>query len=387
MRSSPSSAGPSTGLKALAISVPDRVLLNDHWHENYPEVVAETEKRIWMWKKPEDFDEGSHAFNCEMAPFATDPFRGARKRRFLPPGSKALDLELDAARKALTAAEITVDDVDLLINTSFPPDTNAIGNAAFIARGLGLHSAAWNLETACSSALLAFQTAASLVKAGQYRQVLVVISCTYSRTTVEEDPISWGIGDAAIAMVVGEVEEGYGHLGSHSVHSGETCDSFRYDLEMRGENDEPSLRLRPGKDAARLVRELSEGYLQESTSKALDQAGLTIDDLDFCVFHTALAWYSPFCARVLGVDPERTINLYPIYANIGPALAGLNLFHAAQWDMIKKGDNVLVYSIGSVSSVCAVVMRWGDVALGAPPEDVTLEEYQERQKEYAELPR
>ena len=55
--------------------------------------------------------------------------------------------------------------------------------------------------------------------------------------------------------------------------------------------------------------------------------------------------------------------------------------------MIKPVDNVLVYSIGSVSSVCAVVMRWGDVALGSPPEDVHLEEYQERMKEYAELPR
>jgi 3-oxoacyl-[acyl-carrier-protein] synthase-3 len=79
------------------------------------------------------------------------------------------------------------------------------------------------------------------------------------------------------------------------------------------------------------------------------------------------------------------MNLYPIYANVGPALAGLNLFHAAQWGKLKKGDKVLVYSIGSVSSCCAVVMRWGDVALGEAPAGVELADLQAAENEYAEL--
>ncbi len=371
---------PAAGLRALAISVPDQVLTNDYWHENHPEIVAEAEKRIWMWKKPEDWSEGSKAFNLEMGPYVQDPFRGARKRRFLPPDGKALDLEVDAARKALDAARMSIDEIDLLISTSFPGDELGVGNSAFLARDLGLQGAAWNLETACSSGLVALQTACNLIRAGQHKNVLVVTSCTYSRTTVPSDPICWGIGDAAFAMVVGEVEEGYGFLGGHGRHSGETCDAIRYDLEPDGEN---YLRLRAGKSASRLIREVSEPYLEECSGKALAQAGLERGDVNFGIFHTALAWYAPFCARVLGFERQQTINLYPIYANVGPALLGLNLFHAAQWKKIAPGDRVLLYSIGSVSSACAVVLRWGDVALGPAPADVTLDELEELEAEFA----
>jgi 3-oxoacyl-[acyl-carrier-protein] synthase-3 len=377
-----SPTSPSIGLQALAVSVPDQVLTNDHWHENHPEIVAEAEQRIWMWKKPRDVAEGSEAFNREMAPYVTDPFRGARKRRFLPPGEKSLAMEADAARKALAAAGAAAEDVDLLICTSFLPDSTGIGGATFLAQELSLKGAAWNLETACSSNLLAFQTACGLVKAGQYKRVLVMCSCTYSRVTVESDPICWGIGDAAIAMVVGEVEAGYGHLGSHSVHSAATCGAVRYELEL-DEEMRPYFRLRTGSSASRLLRETSEGYLRECSAKALEQAGLSLADIDFCVFNTPLAWYAAFCARVLGFERSRTISVYPLYANVGPALVGLNLFHAAQWGKIERESRVLLYSVGSVSSCCAAVVRWGDVALGPPPEDVTLRELEAYEAEVA----
>ncbi|HMJ16017.1 MAG TPA: 3-oxoacyl-[acyl-carrier-protein] synthase III C-terminal domain-containing protein, partial [Polyangiaceae bacterium] len=74
------------------------------------------------------------------------------------------------------------------------------------------------------------------------------------------------------------------------------------------------------------------------------------------------------CARALGIDSERVINTYPKYANMGPALLPGNLYQAARENPIKKGDLVLMYSIGSVSSSGAMVVRWGDTALGTPPE-------------------
>ncbi len=362
--------GNSVGLLSVGVSVPDRVITNDHWRRNFPQLVAEAENRIWMWKKPVDMTEGSEAFNREMSPYVKDPFRGARLRRFLPPGANALALESRAARDALAAADLEPGDIDLLICTSFLPDSTGIGGATFLARELGLNGGAWNLESACSSTLIALRTACSLVASGQHEKVLVVTSCCYSRVTREDDPICWGVGDAATAMIVGQVEEGIGYLGSHTVHSAETCGAVAYHIEL-DENEQPYYRLRTGRDAARLLRETSERYINECSLVALDRAGLSIDQIDHLVVNTPLAWYARFCARALGIDSSRTLSVYPLYANVGPSLLGLNLLHAAHWKQFQPGDRVLLYTVGSVSSCCATVLRWGDVGLGPLPKGVS----------------
>lgn len=361
----------SIGLQSVGVSVPDRVLTNDHWRMRHPQMVAEAEGRTWMWRKPMEWTEGSEAFNREMAPFVRDPFRGAQQRRYIASDGTALELELTAAWDALKAARLEPEDVDLLICSSFQPDAAGIGNAAFLARDLGLTGAAWNLESACSSALVAFQTACSLIETGQHERVLVVSSCTYSRTTVEEDPISWGVGDAASAFVVGPVEEGCGWLGGHTVHTAETCEAVAYHLEV-DHRGQPRLRIRTGKQTAEILRGTSERYLKECTSAAIASAGVHLEDIDHFVFNTPLAWYTRFCARVLGVDLSRTLSVYPLYANVGPALLGLNLHHAASWKNFRPGDLVLLYSVGSVSTCSAAIVRWGEVGLGPMPHGVSL---------------
>lgn len=380
MHSSPGPSAtslPAAGLLSLAVRVPDRVVTNDYWRENHPQVVAEAERRIWMWKKPKDWSEGSTAFNLEMAPYVKDPFRGARRRRWAAPKESALKLEAEAARQALEGAGLGPEDVDLLICSTFVPDIDiygsSVGGATPLAGELGLKGAAWNLETACSSTLLAFQTAVSLVRSGQYRRVLVVTSAVYSRLSVESDPISWGVGDVATAMVVGPVPEGEGHLGSYSVHSAATCGTIVTDLEM-DDHCNPRFRLRATKVASRVLRETSEPYLKECTSGAMRRAGVELSDIKFFIFNTPVAWYSRFCARALGIDPSKTISLYPLYSNVGPALPGLTLLHAAHWDKFREGDLILLYSVGSISSNCSVVMRWGKVALGPLPEGASEEE-------------
>lgn len=364
--------GNAVGLLSVGVSVPDRVLTNDYWRQNHPQVVAEAENRLWMWKKPIDWTEGSEAFNREMGPYVKDPFRGARQRRFLPRGGTALSLEAKAARDAMAAANLKAEDIDLVICTSFLPDSTGIGGATFLARELGLSGGAWNLESACSSTLIAVNTACSLVASGQHRRVLVVTSCCYSRVTKEDDPICWGVGDAASAMIVGQVDEGIGFLGGHTVHSAETCGAVAYHMEL-DESGEPYYRLRTGREAGRLLRETSERYINECSLAALDQAGLSVDQIDHLVVNTPLAWYAKFCARALGVDSSKTLSVYPLYANAGPSLLGLNLLHAAHWKEFKPGDRVLFYTVGSVSSCCAAVFRWGDVGLGPIPKGVTYE--------------
>lgn len=117
----------------------------------------------------------------------SDPFRGTVERRVVSQDETSLSLEYQAAIDVLQAAKLQPEDIDLMLVTSLFPEQVTPGNAAFLAGQLGLTSAAWNIESTCTSVLVSLQTACSLVRTGEYRNVLVVVSSTYSRYTDEND--------------------------------------------------------------------------------------------------------------------------------------------------------------------------------------------------------
>jgi 3-oxoacyl-[acyl-carrier-protein] synthase-3 len=352
------------GIRSLAVAFPAKIRDNDFWRERYPKLVAEEERktlaRLWRGDpKAAPLDPFAQA----MAPYLSDPFRGARRRRVVAPGQTAMSIELDAARRALAAAGLAPGDLDLLICCSFLPDRVGVGNATPLARELGLRCGAWNLETTCSSALVALQNASALVRAGEHERVLVVVSCTYSRVADEDDTLCWFLGDGAGAFVVSRTPPGATYLGTKTVHTAETCNTFFYEVvpdPARGAR----IRMDCTPETGKVLAETSEPYLRACCEGAAQAAGVKLDDVAFFVFNTPTAWYGEFCARALGVPAERTIDTYPEYANVGPALLPVNLYRAASGGRLRSGDLVLLYTVGSVSSAGAAVLRWGDVALG-----------------------
>jgi 3-oxoacyl-[acyl-carrier-protein] synthase-3 len=354
----------SVGLRSLAAAFPATIRTNDWWRQHHPQLVAQEEKKTLarLWKSNAQ-TQSLDAFERAMAPYLSDPFRGARERRVLAPGQTARSIELDAARRALDAAGLEPKDVDLLISCAFLPDQVGVGNATWLARDLGLSCQAWNLETTCSSALVALQNAAALVRTGEHRNVLVVISCTYSRVYDEDDTLGWFLGDGAGAFVVGRTPPGASYLSARAFHTGETCNTFFYEVvpdPVRGAR----IRMDCTPETGKILYETAEPFLRKCSEAAADAAGVKLSDIDCFVFNTPTAWYADFCSAALGVSRERTVDTYPEYANLGPALMPVNLYRAAESGRLRPGDLVLLYTVGSVSSAGALVLRWGDVALG-----------------------
>jgi 3-oxoacyl-[acyl-carrier-protein] synthase-3 len=358
----------TAGLRSLAIDFPRVVRTNNFWRERYPDIVRNASDRSLarLWEPvPGRAPSGTDIFDEEMAPYTEDAFRGTVERRVLGTGEKVIDVEKRAARAALRAANLSPADVDLLICATFVSDHIGIGHAAFLSRDLELGGTSWNLETACASATEALRTAAALVRAGEHRHVLVVTSCMYSKVSDPRDTLTWFLGDGAAAFVVSEVEAAGAVIGSYFTHTGDTCGSIYYELSE--DPATPRVCVRSDRASGKLLRENSPRYLRESVAGALSRSKLSLNDINFFVFNTPTAWYARFAVRALGVDPAKTISTYPTYANMGPVLMPANLYHAAAEGRIRKGDLVLLYSIGSVSSAGAVVIRWGDVALGPTP--------------------
>lgn len=354
------------GVRSLAVTFPSTIRTNDYYRKNYPELIAKAEQKTLSRVFSPTDSASSNEFDLEMVPYLSDPFRGTVERRVLGPGESSLTLSYRAAKDALEAAKLSPEEVDLMLVATIFPEQIVPGNAAYLAAELGLQGAAWNLDSTCSNAIVALQTACALVRAGEYRNVLVVICTNYSPFTDENDTLSFLSGDGAGAFVVGSLKPNQGILGTKIINTASTCGTFFNELTTDAAGN-PRMYIRAGKGAGKMLSDTSVKFVRECSEGALAAAGVTLDQIDFFAFNTPTAWYANVCARALGIDLERTINLHAQYANIGPMLPLANLYHGAQADRIRENDLVLVYTIGSVSNAGATVMRWGNVVLGPAP--------------------
>jgi 3-oxoacyl-[acyl-carrier-protein] synthase-3 len=353
------------GILSVSSVLPKNVRTNDFYRRRYPELVADMERRtLARLFSAAHAEHELNAFDRAMSPYLDDPFRGTVERRVLDPFEPVLPLELAASREAIAHAGITPGDVDLAWVGSFLPDTLGVGNGAFLARQLELPCPAYNIESACATALAAIDDACLRVATGRSDHVLVTVSCSYSRYLDENDTLGWFMGDAAGAFVIGPTEPGRGAklLALHSVNTVETCDTFRYDLEHDASGARLVLRCSPR--TGRILRDTSERFVRECAEGACAKAGLSMADVDMFVLNTPTAWFAPFAADVLGISRSRTFSVYERIGNAGPALLPVNLHAALAMRSIPNGARVLLYSIGSVSSAAAAIWEWGRVGFG-----------------------
>jgi 3-oxoacyl-[acyl-carrier-protein] synthase III len=359
------------GIKAIAVTFPETIRTNDYYRQHYPEMIAQAEQktlaRAFSVNTANDHVGESREADIwteEMMPYLSDPFRGTVERRVVAQSDSTLELEYQTAREAIAAAQLAIEDIDLMLVTSLFPDHILPGDASFLAGKLGLKGAAWNVESTCTSGLVSLQTACSLVQTGQYRHVLIVVATTYSRFTDPNDTLAFLSGDGIGAFIVSALEEDQGVLGTKIINTAETCGAFYQEFTPKAPNQ---MFIRARKDTGKMFVDTTVKFLRNCCNGAAADAGVSFDDIDFFVFNTPTAWYARVCMRTLGVDPDRTLNLNPVYGNIGPTFPFANLYHAAQLGKIKENDLVLVYTMGSSSNGGAAVMRWGKVALGTAP--------------------
>ena len=142
---------------------------------------------------------------------------GIRERRFVENGTSSSDLGAEAARKALDAAGIGPEDLDLLICATYTPDMAFPSTACLIQDRIDARpAAAFDLQAACSGFVYALVTASQFVNAGGARYALVVGSDVNSKIVDPEDrKVTALFGDGAGAVVVGPVNGGGGMMSFH----------------------------------------------------------------------------------------------------------------------------------------------------------------------------
>lgn len=302
-------------------------------------------------------------------------------RHTLPEGVSGLDLGIDAAGRAMEAAGILPEDVDLVLDASFPalPEP-CIGNATPLAWELGMtKAAAWNVESACAGGLLALRTACQEVALGEFDQALVVVGCPYSQTAEDTHPAYDVIGDAAYAMVVGPTRQGESFLGSVIRNSGPTCClvSWTVDLQVPA-----GIRLTVGAKTAGQLEDWALGELPALARQLFERTGLTPSDVDHWVCNAPTPCFVDRALEAMGGDRRDGVNTNRLVGNVGPSLFGVALFYNAILRDFQPRDLVFCCSMGSESSLAISLMRWpSGVGLGAVPAHASLEQMEEYEAE------
>lgn len=360
---------PHSTLRSLSVRLGGETRDNEWYRRHQPDQVeAATERGLARAFQSADGTRASQGFDEAMAAYLSDPFRGSQLRHVLAPGETCIGLELAAARDALSAARLEAGEIDLILCASWLPERFvAPGNAVFLARELGVEAPAWNVETACSSSLALLQIADGLIAAGSYRRILVVASSTNSRQT--DDTLGWISSDAAAAAVIEASVGPDGLLSTFMTNTAATCGVFEHKLEAL--DGRGVVRMRVGAEGARALRESSgPALVQRCCRQAARAAGTKLINIDYFGFSTPLAWFARMCAEALAVEEARTLDLFPRLANVGAPFPLVNLYHALAEGRAHAGSLVMFYTVGSVSSAGAAVMRLGEVALGPAPRTV-----------------
>lgn len=284
----------------------------------------------------------------------------------------ATDLEARASLQAIERAGWKPEDIDLIIGSTLLPEKVNPTNVSLTQHKIGAKNAAvFEVDMACIGPVPALMIADSLYRSGLYKKILVVASCQLQGAMDHSDPAVFAVcGDGAGAVVLGEVEEPAGVMGSHLTANGQYWDNVGIEVKAPKSNI-PNLdcdvRQRFYIDHQRSgdVKKFFEwamASVPDAVGALLDKLGLSLEQVDWVCPHQNVKTVSEAWIARIGVPFEKVIETRKEYGNCGPANVLLNLNRGAERKKFKHGDRIMLFGQGSGMSVGTLVLRWHGAA-------------------------
>jgi 3-oxoacyl-[acyl-carrier-protein] synthase-3 len=281
---------------------------------------------------------------------------GIRQRHIAADGEKTSDLALAASRRALEAAGVAAGDLDLIIMATTTPDMVFPSSACLLQAKLGVKNCpAFDVQAVCSGFVYGLSTADSLMRAGQYRNALVVGAEIYSRILDWSDRSTCVLfGDGAGAVVLRR-DSAPGILSSHLHADGSYANMLCVPGTVNG-----------GKVSGRPLVQMDGGGVFKFAVKALDDLveetlaanGMQKSDIDWLVPHQANIRIIQASAKKLGLSMEKVVVTVDRHANTSAASIPLALDEAARDGRIRAGQHVLLEAVGGGFTWGAALVRW-----------------------------
>lgn len=285
---------------------------------------------------------------------------GIQMRRRAGPDQAVSDLAVEAARRALTAAGRTVDEVDLIIVATTTPDLTFPATAAIVQRKLGCPvGIAFDVQAVCSGFVYALSVADGFVAGGRSRCALVIGAEMMTRLMDWTDRGTCVLfGDGAGAVVVEPVDgqgttADRGLLGFALRADGTKQDLLYVDGGPSTNGEVGKLRMQGNQVFRHAVVNISEAV----TAAAAD-AGVEVAEVDWFVPHQANMRILEGVARRLGIEESKVITTVAEHANTSAASIPLAMSVAVADGRIKPGDLLLLEAMGGGLTWGACVVRF-----------------------------
>ncbi|RST87350.1 ketoacyl-ACP synthase III [Aquibium carbonis] len=285
---------------------------------------------------------------------------GIRQRHIAADDETTASLGEAAARAALDAAGLTVDDIDLIVLATSTPNHTFPATSVEIQERLGMrHGFAFDLQAVCSGFVYAVTTADLYLRGGLAKRVLVIGAETFSRLLDWSDRSTCVLfGDGAGALVL-EAAEGEGGLADRGILAASLRSDGTHKMKLYVDGG-PSTTQTVGhlRMEGREVFKHAVGMITDVIEATFATAGITADDLDWFVPHQANKRIIDASAKKLGIAEEKVVVTVDLHGNTSAASVPLALSVAVADGRIKRGDLVLLEAMGGGFTWGAVLIRW-----------------------------
>jgi 3-oxoacyl-[acyl-carrier-protein] synthase-3 len=289
---------------------------------------------------------------------------GIRERHIAEPGVATSDLAQIAAQGAMKEAGITADQVGFIVVGTTTPDTIFPSTACMLQTKIGAHHAwGFDLGAACSGFTYALTTAMQMVATGSHDHALAIGADVMSSIIDYTDRTTCVLfGDGAGAVVVSAAADGEPHIidFAHIIDGsgGAALCMPAGGSKLPASHETIDKRLHYVKQEGATVFKFAVKNTEEIARRLLTRNGMEPSQLDLFVSHQANRRIIEASAERLGLGPDKVIINLEMYGNTTAGTIPLALADARRQGRLKKGDLVLLASVGAGFTVGAVLLRW-----------------------------
>lgn len=278
------------------------------------------------------------------------------KERHVSVDESAAEMGAKAAQRALEAAGITADQLDLIVGATVSADAVCPSAAALVQQQIGASCPAFDVNSACSGFLFALDTAAAFIARGGIRYALVLGAERLSRIvdwTDRSTCVIFGDGSGAFVIAPGE-----NYLASHlHTQGGDSVLSIplgKGNSPFYGKEEQPIAIRMSGQETFKFAVK----QIVSDLKLIAEQAGVTPEQFDYIVPHQANLRIIDLAARRLGIPIEKFVVNLDRFGNTSSASVPISFDELARSGKLKKGDLIAMCAFGGGLSSAASLIRW-----------------------------
>ncbi|SDL89660.1 beta-ketoacyl-ACP synthase III [Halarsenatibacter silvermanii] len=287
---------------------------------------------------------------------------GIKERRIADEDTSSSDLAYEASLEALEEADLSPEDLEMIILATATPDMLFPATACLLQERLGADNAgAFDLEAGCSGFVYGLGVADQFIRAGNYENILVVGAETLSKLVDWDDRSTCVLfGDGAGAAVVQPSSEAgilSTVMGSDGSGGDSLCVPAGGSLHPASQKTVEN-KLHYIKMEGNQVFKFAVKKMGAASVEVLDKAGYTPADVDFFVPHQANTRIIDAAAKRLDLDMDSVIVNLPLYGNTSSASVPIALKEAVEENRIKPGDLIVLVAFGAGLTWASAAVRW-----------------------------